>query len=157
VLVSSQARWYGQGFQVDRAVNTAVEVHAMNAAAACYSPNWDMEDVHGRESCDLICRRDGDTKHVEVNGTTTDGAEVILTPNVLAHARTYRDTALFILSRIHIERDNAGMVMATGGIQRLYDPRQIDNGTPIPVGYRYQPTAARCDHMNSRWSQNDER
>ena len=33
------------------------------------------------ESYDLICRRGDEVKHVEVKGTTTDGAEVILTPN----------------------------------------------------------------------------
>ena len=62
----------GQGFQVDPAVKTAVEVHAMNAARAYYSRDWDVEDVHGRESYDLICRRDDRAMHVEVKGTTTD-------------------------------------------------------------------------------------
>jgi hypothetical protein len=33
-----------------------------------YSKNWDVEDVHGMESYDLICRRGGKVKHVEVKG-----------------------------------------------------------------------------------------
>jgi hypothetical protein len=39
-----------------------------------------------------------------VKGTTTDGVEVILTPNEVEHAREYPHTALFILSNIGIER-----------------------------------------------------
>jgi hypothetical protein len=132
-------RGRGQGFQIDQATKTAVEVRAMNAATAYYAPGWDVEDVHGRESYDLVCRRGDATKHVEVKGTTTDGAEVILTPNEVTHARRHPDTALFILSGIQIERDSDGTATATGGTPHVHDPWQIDNGTLIPVGYRYQP------------------
>jgi hypothetical protein len=132
----------GQGFQVDQAVKTAVEVHAMDAAAAYYAPGWDVEDVHGRESYDLICRRGDATKHVEVKGTTTSGTEIILTPNEVTHARTHADTALFVLSGIEIQRDEDGAITATGGTRHVYDPWQIDHGTLIPVGYRYQPPAS---------------
>ena len=59
----------------------------MNAATEFYSQAWDVEDVHGRESYDLLCRRRAGEMRVEVNGTTTAGAEVILTPNEVHHAR----------------------------------------------------------------------
>ena len=59
----------------------AVEACAMNKATDFYSAQgWTVDDVHGTESYDLICRRGDEVKHVEVKGTTTDGAEVILTP-----------------------------------------------------------------------------
>jgi Domain of unknown function (DUF3883) len=90
----------GQGFQLDQAVKAAVEAHAMNAATEFYAESWKVEDVHGKESYDLVCRRDGEVKHIEVKGTTTDGIEVILTPNEVAHARNYRNTALFVLKNI---------------------------------------------------------
>ena len=80
----------GQGFQFDVDVKVAVEAHAMNAATDFYREDWDVEDVHGTESYDLICRRHGEVKHVEVKGTTTDGTEVILTPNEVRHAREHR-------------------------------------------------------------------
>ena len=51
----------------------------MNVAAEFYSKEWDVEDVHGKESYDLVCRRRDEIKHIEVKGTKTDGAEVILT------------------------------------------------------------------------------
>ena len=74
-------RGRGQGFQLDQEAKVAVEALAMNMATEFYSQDWDVEDVHGTESYDLICRRGDEVKHVEVKGTTTDGAEVILTPN----------------------------------------------------------------------------
>lgn len=128
----------GQGFQLDQEVKVAVEAHAMNAATEFYSRDWDVEDVHGTESYDLICRRSGEVKHVEVKGTTTDGTEVILTPNEVRHAREYPGTALFILSSITLERAHDDTIAVAGGEQHLYDPGHIDGGTLTPLGYRYQ-------------------
>jgi hypothetical protein len=128
----------GQGFQHDQVVKVAVEVHAMNAATEFYREDWDIEDVHGTESYDLICRRHCEVRHVEVKGTTTDGAEVILTPNEVRHAREYSRTALFILSNITIERADDGTVTAAGGDRNIFDPWPIDDGTLTPLGFRYQ-------------------
>jgi hypothetical protein len=133
----------GQGFQLDQDVKVAVEAHAMNAATEFYREDWDVEDVHGSLSFDLICRRDDEVKHVEVKGTTTNGAEVILTPNEVRHAREYPYTALFILSNIAIERANDGSVTAVGGDQHLFDPWPIDDGTLTPLGFRYQVPSGR--------------
>jgi hypothetical protein len=82
--VARRAR--GQGFQLDQEVKVAVEALAMNMATDFYNKAWDVEDVHGTKSYDLICCRGDELKHVEVKGTTTDGAEVILTPNEVMHA-----------------------------------------------------------------------
>jgi Domain of unknown function (DUF3883) len=130
-------RGYGQGFQVDQAVKLAVENRAMRAASEFYGRDWDVEDVHGNQSYDLICRHDGEVKHVEVKGTTTSGAEVILTLNEVKHARAYPCTALFILSNITIERSENGTVTATGGDKHVYDPWLMDDGTLVPLGFRY--------------------
>jgi hypothetical protein len=119
--VARQGR--GQGFQLDQEAKVAVEAHAMNMAVEFYGETWDVEDVHGTESFDMICRRDdGQVKHVEVKGTTTDGAEVILTPNEISHARDNLRSALFVLSNITVERAEHGTVIATGGTRHSYDP-----------------------------------
>jgi hypothetical protein len=131
-------RGRGQGFQLDQDVKVAVEAHAMNMATEFYAQAWDVEDVHGKESYDLLCRRGGDIRHVEVKGTTTEGAEVILTPNEVRHARENKCTALFVLSNVKIERAEDGTVTATGGIRYLYDPWYLDDGTLTPLGFRYQ-------------------
>ena len=52
----------------------AVEAFAMNWAIEFYSKDWEVEDVHGTKSYDLVCRRGEEIKHVEVKGTTTGGA-----------------------------------------------------------------------------------
>jgi hypothetical protein len=132
-------RGRGLGFQLDQAAKVAVEVHAMNDAAKFYGDSWNVEDVHGRESYDLVCRRGDQELRVEVKGTTTDGAEVILTPNEVEHARSFEHTALFILSNIKLERADDGAVLATGGVRHVLDPWSIDNGTLKPIGFRYQP------------------
>jgi len=131
-------RGRGQGFQLDQEAKVAVEVHAMNVATAFYARNWDVEDVHGTESYDLACRRGGEVKHVEVKGTTEHGGEVILTPNVVRHAREMTHVALFIVSNVVVERANDGTVTATDGISHPYDPWNIDDGKLIPLGFRYQ-------------------
>jgi hypothetical protein len=137
-------RGRGQGFQLGQAAKVAVEVHAMNMATAFYATDWDVEDVHGTESYDLVCRRGDEIKHVEVKGTTADGAEVLLTPNEVRHAQEMDYVALFILSNVVVERANDGTVTATGGVSHHHDPWRIDDGTLIPVGFRYrvpdQPT-----------------
>ena len=135
--VARQGR--GQGFQLDQEAKVAVEAHAMNMAIEFYGKTWDVEDVHSAESYDLICRRgDDEMKHVEVKGTTTDGAEVILTPNEIKHARDNLRTALFVLSNITVERAEDGTVIAAGGTRHNYDPWRLDDGILIPLGYRYQ-------------------
>ena len=110
----------------------------MNLATEFYSKALEIEDVHGRESYDLICRRGDEVKHVEVKGTTTDGAEVILTPNEVRHAREYPCTALFVVSNITVGRAEDGTVTATGGKQHCYDPWRMGDGTLTAVGFRYQ-------------------
>jgi Protein NO VEIN, C-terminal len=119
-------------------VKVAVEALAMNMASEFYSKAWEVEDVHGTKSYDLICHRDDEVKHVEVKGTTTDGAEVILTPNEVRHAREHSCTALFVVSNITVERAEDGTVMATGGRRHLYDLWRLDDGTLTPLGFRYQ-------------------
>jgi hypothetical protein len=131
-------RGRGQGFQLDQDVKVAIEMRAMNAAIEFYGEGWTVRDVHGNESYDLICNRGDEEKHVEVKGTTTDGTEVVLTPNEVGHAREYPSTALFILSNIAIARAEDGAITATGGEQHLYDPWHIGDGTLTPLGFRYQ-------------------
>jgi hypothetical protein len=134
-------RGRGQGFQLDQAVKVAVEARAMNVATEFYGEAWSVEDVHDSESYDLVCRRGEEVKHVEVKGTTTDGAEVILTPNEVRHAREKKCTALFILSNVRVERAEDGTVTATGGVRHLYDPWYLDDSALTPLGFRYQVPA----------------
>lgn len=113
----------------------------MNVATEFYGEAWSVEDVHDSESYDLVYRRGEEVKHVEVKGTTTDGAEVILTPNEVRHARENKCTALFILSNVRVERAEDGTVTATDGVRHLYDPWCLDDSALTPLGFRYQVPA----------------
>jgi hypothetical protein len=66
---------------------------------------------------------------------------VILTPNEVRHAQDYRCTALFVLSNINVALDENGIITVTGGVHRLYDPWRLDDGTLMPLGFRYQVPA----------------
>jgi hypothetical protein len=127
----------GQGYQLDQAVKTAVEVYAMNAAIRYWSQHGEVEDVHGNESYDLRCTVAGQEKHIEVKGTTTIGDEVILTPNEVAHARTHPHLCLFVVSEILVLRHSDGQIETTGGSVWMVDPWLIDTGYLKPVGYRH--------------------
>jgi len=131
-------RGRGQGFQLDQEAKVAVEARAMNIAIDFYSKDWEVRDVHGQESYDLICRRGTEIRYVEVKGTTTDGAEVILTPNEVAHARENPCAALFVVSNITVERAEDGSMTAANGQHFCYDPWRLDDGTLTPLGFRYQ-------------------
>lgn len=132
----------GQGFQLDQEVKDTVEAFAMNTATQFYrEAGWQVEDVHGSESYDLICSKDGASTHVEVKGTTEDGTEVILTYNEVEHAQEYTPVALFIVSKIVVGRDETGAVVASGGEIRQYDPWIISNGTLKAIGYKYHVPA----------------
>jgi hypothetical protein len=129
----------GQGFQLDQEIKDAVEAFAMNTATKFYrEAGWQVEDVHGSESYDLICSKDETSTHVEVKGTTGDGTEVILTYNEVKHAMGYSPVALFIVSKIVVRRDETGAVIAAGGETRQYDPWIISDGTLKAIGYKYQ-------------------
>jgi len=128
----------GQGYQLEQAVKSAVEAHAMNAAIAHFGGLDAIADVHGTESYDLRYTTNGIEKHIEVKGTTTLGEQVVLTRNEVEHARTYPLVALFILADILVTRDEHGNVSASQGRTILLDPWRIEQGSLTPIGFRYQ-------------------
>jgi hypothetical protein len=99
-------RWRsGQGFLGDIQVRRAIEDYAMRRAEAHYAQaGWQVQDVSRHESYDLHCARlDGAQLRVEVKGTTSRGAHVVLTRNEVEHARRHHPhVALFVVSSIRI-------------------------------------------------------
>ena len=135
----------GQGFQRDQEIKAKVEARAMKMATEFYTRRgWTVRDVHSSESYDLLCLRNGKVKHVEVKGTTEDGAMVLLTPNEVRHARENPCTALFVLSNVRVEPAEDGTISVMGGACHLNDPWHIDDGTLTPLGFRYQVPAPRA-------------
>src|SRR5262249_29632608 len=85
-IQNARARARGQGFSVSPEVRRAVERHAMQRAAR----HFRAEGFHVEElgkPYDLHCTRGHEVLYVEVKGTTTNGEEVLLTPNEVDFAR----------------------------------------------------------------------
>jgi hypothetical protein len=139
-VAQSSGRAGGQGFQISAAVRRAVEQHAMALATAWYRQcGWQVEDVSASNSYDLLCTRvDAPDLHVEVKGTTSSGAEIIITPNELHHARErYPDVALCVVAGIELVGGASSQPRAQGGQLIRFDPWQVDDGTLMSLGFVY--------------------
>jgi len=88
---------------------------------------------------DLCCiDPEGVEWHVEVKGTTSDGSEVLLTPNEVRHAQDkHPRVVLFVLAGIKVEGQTDDLPLASGGAIRLFEPWNIDLRNLTPPGYTY--------------------
>jgi hypothetical protein len=125
-----------QGGGTSAAENLAIERHAVEAAIRFFAKDWpDIREV-GRPY-DLDCRNEDELLHVEVKGTTSDGAKVGLTRNEVRHARQFHGrVALFVQAGITLSRTKNGP-SASGGTSHVWNPWDIDMGELDPVVYEY--------------------
>jgi hypothetical protein len=128
----------GQGWRLSADERHTIERYAMEAATTYFEElGYRVEDVGARESYDLVCSTKKIELHVEVKGTTSDGADVLLTPNEVAHARDNKRVALFVYANISV-RTRRGKPKCSGGDRYLIQPWHIDaQGELRPVGYVY--------------------
>ena len=97
----------------------------------------DVDDVGDKKSHDLEARRDDELMLVEVKGTTTVGAEVVLTKNeVDVYSKAHPATMIAIVSGIVLHRGKEPS--ATGGYLRSMHPWEIALGALTPISYRYR-------------------
>lgn len=126
----------GQGFQVSPKVRKALEEYAMKKAEDHFRSIGYEVTVVGKPY-DLRCVSSAGTLYVEVKGTTTKAAEVLLTPNEVVFAREHvEQIALFVVYDVKVSGiDDKPTV--TGGKELLIQPWNVDSGTLEPVGYSY--------------------
>jgi hypothetical protein len=125
-----------QGFQSTPEVRRAIELKAMSIAIDYFqNEGWLVEDVSHRESYDLKCNRQQEEVYVEVKGTTSEGSQILLTPNEVLHTQqNYPNTALFVVS--HLQVNNSGEeVEVTGGEIQLIMPWLLKNDDLKAIGY----------------------
>ncbi|MDQ2631116.1 MAG: DUF3883 domain-containing protein [Actinomycetota bacterium] len=127
----------GQGYESFTPRRKAIEDHAMSEATAYYErEGWDVTDVSRRRSYDLLCRRGEEVLHVEVKGTTSSGAKVLLTRNEVEHARgTFPEIALFVVSGIGVSGDPP---RASGGSSRVISPWDVEQGSLVELAFEYE-------------------
>ncbi|WP_316163433.1 protein NO VEIN domain-containing protein [Bradyrhizobium sp. SZCCHNRI20481] len=125
----------GQGFARTAAERKAIEDHSMERAIRYFrKESYQVEDVSKTRSYDLECRKGSQVLHVEVKGTTTAGAQIVLTANEVLHARNPRhDCALFVLHSISLRGRKA-----SGGTIALQRPWKPDGARLKPVTFVYR-------------------
>ena len=125
-----------QGFQSTPEVRRAIELKAMSIAIDHFQKQgWIVEDVSQRKSYDLKCTRKQEEVYVEVKGTTSEGSQILLTPNEVLHTQqNYPNTALFVVSRLQV--NNSGdEVEVTGGEIQLIMPWLLKDDDLKAIGY----------------------
>ena len=126
----------GQGFRSNPEVRRAIEMRAMRLAIDYFQDEgWLVEDVSQKESYDLRCTRQKEWVYVEVKGTTSEGSQILLTPNEVVHNQAnYPNTALCVVSHIKINNleDN---IQATGGEVKLLMPWLLTDSDLKALGY----------------------
>jgi Domain of unknown function (DUF3883) len=132
----------GQGFRQSAAERTAIDRYAMQRATDhLEAAGWKVEDRSINHPYDLFCSRPGDDAlHIEVKGTTSDGAAVLLTPNEVQHARdAFPATALLVVHGVRLANGDDGEPVAGGGEVDLVSPWDIDSqGTLHATGFSYE-------------------
>jgi hypothetical protein len=128
----------GQGFGLTKPEKDAVEWRAMDRTRQHFEDDgWYVEDVHSNHSFDFRCKKANEIIDVEVKGTTSQGAAIVLTFNEVVHMRDrFPNSALAIVSSIKLQK-NGKQPTASGGKLRVIRPWEIDDTDLRPIGYKY--------------------
>ena len=129
----------GQGRSQDVAFRKAVENYAMERAKQHYQKQgWDVQDTSAHKPYDLQCNKERKILYVEVKGTTTAGAHVIVTYNEVEHARTHAGKcALFVVRNIQVRQTDQQEYVASCGEEKIYEPWTPIENTLKPITYRH--------------------
>ena len=123
-----------QGFLIDSELRKAIELYAMDRAKKHFaSLGYDFEDTSKTKPYDLKCTKGSEVIFVEVKGTQSNGAEVLLTVGEVKHAQKHpNQSALFILHSVVVTEDGV-----RGGdtiVRKRWNPRDQNLA---PLTYRY--------------------
>ena len=135
--LSSPRRKFGRSFTP--AENRAIEQCAVAIVREHFEgEGYETKDVGATESYDVHATRGLDVIKIEVKGTTTDGAAVVLTRNeVKLHRVEHPKNALAVVRRITLDRSGDEPV-ARGGELVLTMPWEIDLAALSPIAYDYR-------------------
>jgi hypothetical protein len=101
------------------------------------SQGWAVKDVGAKESYDLLASRGGETLHVEVKGTMSEGAQVVLTrAEVEQQHELVPHNALIVVHSVKLDRTTMPAT-AAGGTLYCVSPWTIDENDLTAVSYFY--------------------
>jgi hypothetical protein len=121
------------GFETNPKIRRAVEEHAMKSAERHFTKlGFSVKRVG--KPYDLLCRKQGVTKFVEVKGTRTTGAAVALTRNEVDFLQKNAPSAvLFVVHSVRLK--NGKKPTAYGGEQKLVEPWDSACGVLKPITF----------------------
>ena len=127
MVVEQQAgkRRDGQGFGLSVSARQTLERYSMDRATRYFADiGWEMITDVSRNRCfDLVCQRGNDELRVEVKGTTSTGAHILLTRNEVTHARrVFPHVALYVLADVKLMPLDVSRFEARGGTEIVRDP-----------------------------------
>lgn len=133
------SRRSGQGFLLTAAERRAVELHSVQLATEHFrAEGWSVEDVGARESYDLLLSRGEERLYVEVKGTVSEGAQVVLTRSEVERQRELAPhNALVVVHSIVLDR-TAEPPKADGGVLHCVSPWKIAEEDLTVVSYIYR-------------------
>ncbi|MFD7369277.1 MrcB family domain-containing protein [Nocardiopsis alba] len=128
----------GQGRRMSAAERKALEDHSVGRATAHFeAEGWSVEDVGAKEPYDLLLTRGDERLHVEVKGTTSEGAQVILTRAEVEKQREFAPhNALVVVHSIELDR-TVSPPEAKGGVLHCTSPWEIREQHLKVVSYVY--------------------
>lgn len=129
----------GQGFRLTAEEKQAVELHGMRMAGEYFeAQGWEIKDVSGKESYDLLLTRGSERLHVEVKGTTSMGAQVVLTRAEVEKQRQVAPAnALVVVHSICLNRA-VNPPETSGGVLHCVSPWEISDDDLFVVSYFYR-------------------
>jgi hypothetical protein len=133
-------RTAGQGFRSSAAARQALERHSMERATRYFAElGWPSITDVSRDRCfDLLCQRGIQELRVEVKGTTSPGAHILLTRSEVTHARrVFPRVALYVLANVQLMMSGGDAYEARGGTEIVRDPWDIRSGRLEPLAYQY--------------------
>ena len=90
-----------------------------------------------RECYDYTCERNGNLYFVEVKGTQTRGASVILTRKEVEHMKLHRSNSIFVIVHsIRVRRDGSSFDVSEGTI-RLDAPWILNSDQLEPISFKW--------------------
>lgn len=127
----------GQGLQSNVEIRLLIESYAMNVCKKFYvEKGYDVKDVSPTLSYDVLIKKNGVERKVEVKGTQTKGNAIILTRNEVELSRSQgKDMALFLIHSIVM---NKKTVRKGSGVIKIIEPWQVTDDRLIPLSYTYR-------------------
>ncbi|QND51828.1 DUF3883 domain-containing protein [Phyllobacterium sp. 628] len=129
----------GQGFGLTTLERRAVEEHAMKLAENhLTSKGYFCEITSAYKPFDILASNSTEKFIVEVKGTTSTGAHIIMTANeVKVHREQSPNNALYVVHSIQLIRESAGFSPAAkGGVLVISKPWNIDQHEMKALAYQ---------------------